>query len=262
MSTCVLYVDESGDVSNHDVPLKNGQTPIFTLSGVALALEVWRNIDRDYLGLKRKFFDPELKRTTKRHEHYEVKGNTLTAPRNKDSHRRHAYLKEVCDLVLRYEGKLFCVSTIKNPINPTPAISIYTSSLQIMVERFNIYLSEHPIFDKGIIIADSTIRFDWKVAASHMSFIFGSQTGRQLTNIYEAPLFADSRLTSGLQIIDILSSIIFTNHYNYYCRALDGASNYAHMKKHWEKINSLEFRSQHSFDDRIIYGFRVIKHNQ
>lgn len=56
MSTCVFYVDESGDVRKHHVPLKNAQTPIFTLTGLALPLLEWSNIDRDYLALKWQFF--------------------------------------------------------------------------------------------------------------------------------------------------------------------------------------------------------------
>lgn len=55
MSTCVLYVDESGDVRKHDIPLKNGQTPIFTLTGLAFALKDWRDIDRELLRIKKLF---------------------------------------------------------------------------------------------------------------------------------------------------------------------------------------------------------------
>jgi len=256
----VLYVDESGGAVRHDVPLKNGQTPIFTLSGLVFPLEEWRNIDRDHLTLKKKFFAHELSKTRKRPEHYEVKGNTLASPRNKNSRHRHVYIKELCDMVSRFEGKLFCVTTIKDPYQPTSATSIYTMSFQYMVERFNIYLSEHPVFNKGIIIADRTIGFDWKVASSHMSFIFGSETGRQLTNIYEAPLFADSRLTAGLQIVDNLSSIIFANHYKYHCHEVEGGHSYEHMVQHWEKIRSLEFKSKRLYEGYIRYGFKTLKH--
>src|SRR6056297_488185 len=73
MSTCVLYVDESGDVRKHDLPLRNGQTPVFTLSGMALALAHWKDIDREFLALKRQFFQPEIDRSRKRAEHYEIK---------------------------------------------------------------------------------------------------------------------------------------------------------------------------------------------
>ena len=262
MATCVLYVDESGDVRKHDLPLKNGQTPIFTLTGLALPLAEWRNIDRDFLNLKRVFFQPEIERSSKRPEYYEIKGNNLCSPRNKDSRRRQVYIQGLCDLVGRYEGRLFCVTVIKNSQHPTSATSIYTSSLQYMVERFNIYISEHPVYDKGLIIADSTKRFDFDVASSHMSFIFGSDTGRLLTHIYEAPLFADSKLTSCLQIVDNLSSVIYSNHYDYYCRSIAGACSYEHMKKHFDRVRALEFHSRREYEGYIKHGFRVINHNK
>ncbi len=262
MSTCILYVDESGDVRRHNVPLENGQTPLFTLTGLALPLEDWRNFDREFLSLKCKFFQPEIDKSSKRSEHYEIKGNTLSSPRNKNSRRRHFYIKAICDLVTRFDGKLFCVSVIKCSQNPTSAKSIYTSSLQYMVERFNAFVNEHKSFDKGLIIADSTKRFDFDVASSHMSYIFGSDTGKLLTHIYEAPLFADSRLTAGLQLVDNLSAIIFSNHYHYYCRYVDGAFFYEHMQQHWEKIKAMEFHSRQKYDGYPKHGFRVIRHDK
>jgi len=261
MSTCVLYVDESGDIRRHNIPLKNGQTPIFTLTGLAVALEDWRDIDRDYLQIKYRFFEKEIESSRKRPEHYEIKGNSLCAPRNRTSRRRYYYIKEICELTSRYKGSLFCVTVIKSSDKPISAKSIYTSSLQYMVERFNTFIAEHNNFNKGIIIADSTKRFDFDIACSHMSFIFGNTTGKSLKYIYEAPLFADSRLTSGLQLVDNLSSIIFSNHYHYYCRNIPSASSYDHMKQHWERIKSLEFKSKKRYDGYFIYGFRVINHN-
>jgi hypothetical protein len=262
MSTCVLYVDESGDVRKHNIPLKNGQTPLFTLTGLALPLEEWRNIDRDFLSLKYKFFQPEIDQSSKRPEYYEIKGNSLCSPRNKNSRRRHFFIKKVCDLIATYEGKLFCVTVVKCPNNPTPARSIYTSSLQYMVERFNAYISEHKLYDKGIIIADSTKRFDFAVASSHMSFIFGSENGKLLTHIYEAPLFADSKLTVGLQLVDNVGSFIFTNHYHYYCRSVNGACLYDHMQQHWDALRSLEFNSRKKYSGYPQHGFRVIRHDK
>ncbi|WP_446009264.1 DUF3800 domain-containing protein [Candidatus Electrothrix sp.] len=261
MATCVLYVDESGDIRKHNVPLKNGQTPIFTLTGLALPLEEWRNIDRELLYLKRNFFEAEISKSNKRAESYEVKGNTLCSPRNKSSRRNHIYIIKLCEMVGRYDGKLFCVSVVKDPEKPTPPTSIYTFSLQYMSERFNTFISEHRSFDKGIIIADSTKRFDNDVAKSHMSFIFGAENGKQLQHIYEAPLFADSQLTAGLQIVDNLSSLVFTNHYQYYCSNVEGACSYEHMKQHWDRTKWLEFKSKKKYDGYLKYGFKTLRHD-
>jgi len=262
MSTCVLYIDESGDIRGHHVPLKNAETPLFTLTGLALPLEEWRNFDREYLTLKRQFFAPEFSKSSKRDEIHEIKGNTLSAPRNKDSRRRHAFLIKVFRLTDRYGGRLFCVTTIKNPKNPTPPVTIYTISLQYMIERFNIFIAEHASYDTGVLIADRTVKFDWSVAHSYKTFIFGTETGRQLTKIYEAPLFADSRLTAGLQIADNLSSAIFTNHYRYYCRDIPGANDYDHMRKYWDQLNLMQFKSRREYDGYLHYGFKTLRHDK
>lgn len=42
MDTWVFYVDESGDCEKHQDALKNGQTPLFALAGVALPMSQWR----------------------------------------------------------------------------------------------------------------------------------------------------------------------------------------------------------------------------
>lgn len=261
MATWVLYVDESGDIRKHNVPLKDGQTPLFTLTGLALPLTEWRNFDREYLALKKTFFKDEIHSLKKRVEYLEIKGNELTAPRNKDSRRRHTFLIKVCELAGRYQGKLFCVSVIKSSTKSTAPQSIYTSSLQIMAERFNIFLTENNI-ESGIIIADSTRRYDLNVASSYMSYVFGNKRGKGITRICEAPLFADSKLTAGLQMVDNLSSIIFTNHYYRYCRTVANANSYAHMQEYWDKIKALEFCSLRLYDNYVKYGFRICRHDR
>lgn len=262
MATCIFYIDESGDVNNHHIPLKNGETPLITITGLALPLEEWRNIDREHLKLKSNFYKSELAQSKKRPEHFEIKGNHLAAPRNKNSRRNHVYINEIIELASRYNGKLFCVTIIKNAKNPTSSKSIYTSSLQIIAERFNYFINESHEYDKGIIIIDKNVKLEDNVVKSYMSFIFGNETGRSLTNIHEAPLFADSRYTVGLQLVDNLSSIIYSNHYSYYCNDIEGGFSYEHMRQHWDNVCSLEFKSRKKYEDHIKYGFRTVNHNK
>ncbi|MFW6053016.1 MAG: DUF3800 domain-containing protein [Desulfosalsimonas sp.] len=98
MPTCVFYVDESGNINKHNIPLKNGDTPLLTITGLAVSLEDWRSIDREYLNLKSTYYKSEISRSRKRPEHFEIKGNRLTAPRNKDKRREHKYIDEVINL--------------------------------------------------------------------------------------------------------------------------------------------------------------------
>ena len=91
-----------------------------------------------------------------------------------------------------------------------------------------------------------------------MSYIFGNETGRQFINILEAPLFADSRLTVGLQLVDIFASNLFSNHYYYYVRDVDGAIDYSHMQQYWPMIDSIQFKSRQTINGYQVFGYRVI----
>jgi hypothetical protein len=259
MSTCVFYIDEAGSPDSHQVPLQSGTTPIFTLGALAFPLSEWRSLDREFLSLKRQFFPDELGRSSARDEETEIKGRELTSPHQATSSRRHAFLKEVLSFARRHQGTTFGVSFLKNPSDPAPARSLYTNALQILVERFSQFVAEHPVYSNGVLICDSRMKhFDITVARSHMSYVFGNEIGRQLTNLQEAPLFADSRLTVGLQVTDILVSVLYTNHYDYYLRNLDGAPDYGHMRKYWPIVDELQFKGRQLVDGFRRYGYRPV----
>src|SRR5467141_3613051 len=104
MATCVFYIDESGDPGRHSIPLREGQTPLFTLTGLAFPISEWRSRDREYLSLKKQFFPDSLARSEKRPEEWEAKGNDLTKPHNADSARRHAFLRRVLHFISNHSG--------------------------------------------------------------------------------------------------------------------------------------------------------------
>ena len=209
MSTCVFYIDEAGSPDSHQVPIKSGTTPIFSLGALAFPIWEWRSLDREFLALKRRFFPDYLGRSNERDEEIEIKGRELTSPHQASSSRRHAFLREVISFITRHAGIGFGVSFLKNPVTPTPARSLYTNALQILTERFSQFVAEHPVYNNGILICDSRMKkLDINVARSHMSYIFGHEIGRNFINLQEAPLFADSRLTVGLQVTDIFVSVL------------------------------------------------------
>lgn len=264
MSTCVIYIDEAGNPSKHRVPIsaESGETPIFTLAAVAFPLWEWRARDREYLALKRQFFPDLLRQSEKRDEEFEVKGRDIASPHNKESTRRHQFNNRVLSFIASHSGTCFGVSFLKNAQNPANPQSIYSQALQILVERFSLFVAEQPVYDNAILICDSRMRGlksqDNTVARSHMSYIFGHETGRTFINILEAPLFADSRLTVGLQIADIFASNLFSNHYWYYLRDVDGAVDYSHMQSYWSFIDKIQYRSKQLVGGYQIYGYRVV----
>ncbi len=265
MSVCVPYVDEAGNPHRHDVPLQDGQTPLFVLGGIALPLSQWRDIDRQYLNLKRNYFSTEMQATNEaRPEHWEAKGSDLTQPRNRERARRQAFLHEVLNLVQRYDARLFGIVFLKNPTNPTPAVSIYTAAVQQIAQRFATYVIENAAHDHGIMIMDSRCQTprggDFQVGTSYLSYIFGHETGRSLTPLVEAPLFADSRLTAGLQIADNLCSIIYGTQYDYHLRGIPAGHDYSHLQQYWPRIRALEFHSRREYDGWIVHGIRTNDH--
>lgn len=265
MPTCVFYIDEAGDSRKHEIPLREGDTPIFTLAALAFPLNEWRERDRTFLRQKRKFFPDRMNKEDKRDEHIEIKGRYLTAPRNSKSQRSHAFLKTVLKLIGDYKGVSFGVSFIKDHNDPISHISLYTHALQVLVERFHQYIAENPFYNNSIMIMDSRSRGlkgedNVIVIKSHMSYIFGHKVGKTLTNVMEGPLFADSKLCAGLQLVDIFASCLFTGHYNYYLGKmspypLDGGQDYSHMTQYWPTVNYLEFKSKAG-----LFGYRVIDH--
>jgi hypothetical protein len=262
MSTCIFYIDEAGSPFGHHDPIAIGENPLFTLAAVAFPLWEWRARDRAFLSLKRQFFHDLLARSSKRDEEFEIKGRDITSFHNRDSARRHAFNSRLLSFISHNSGTTFAVTFLKNSDNPASHTSIYTQALQILVERFSLYIAEHRSYNYGLLILDSRMKglrgFDITVARSHMSYIFGHETGRTFINILEAPLFADSRLTVGLQVADVFASNMFTNHYRYYLKDFQGGIDYSHMDKYWPQLDTLQFKSRQIVDGYQVYGYRTI----
>ncbi len=267
MGTAVFYIDESGSTDTYSLPVENGRTPLFTLASVALKLDLWRNVDRAYNQLKERFF-PDVLARKGRKELIEVKGNDLIAPRNATSSRRHQFLREVFNLLKSFDARLFCVTFIKSTVTPMASKSLYTHGFQILLERFNHYVANSSRHDAGIMICDSRAGaikgkgLDKEVASSFQSFIFGNELGRTLTRMHEAPMFADSQVTVGVQLADIMASCIYSNHYYYYARDLAGAIDYHHMNKYWSLLDELQYKYASVDQTEKVFGFRVVDHRK
>ncbi|WP_336978027.1 DUF3800 domain-containing protein [Altererythrobacter fulvus] len=270
MAEWALYLDESGTTDPHSLPLNPGQSPLFTLAGVALPLSRWRDYDRRYLYLKREFFAAEIERSSKIDAVWEVKGSDLLSPRNSGSERNATFVYRVLDLVEELGGRVVGVTVLKGAINPTPKTTIYTKALQIIAERYAEFLKEKR--STGVMILDSRMAhlkkgngLDYTVAVSYLSFIFGNEEGRLLRPLIEAPLFADSGLTAGLQIADIISALTYTNSYRERL-APKGAEptlgyfDYSHTKRYWLRFKSLVFESQALHAGHRMFGLRTLDH--
>jgi hypothetical protein len=272
MSTWALYLDESGDANSHHLPVRPGETPVFTLAGAALNLSDWRSFHREYNTLKWEFFRNEIEKSSRNTAQWEFKGNRASAPRNADSVRIADFTHKTLEIVSDHGGKLFSVSFVKNHRTPTSSVTMYTKALQILAEAFDIFLRETSADSEGVIILDSRMAhcqkgagLDYIVAISLLTYILGNEQGRQLKRIQEAPLFADSAITVGVQIADIIAAVIYANTYRLQLspdgEELEGAYlNYTHAKRYWSHLLSLRFQSVNAYQGWHKSGFRIFDH--
>ncbi len=265
-----LYLDETGTTEPHKLPVPQGATPLFTLGGIVLPLDRWRDYDRAYLYLKREFFKKEIDQSSKIDATWEVKGTDLLSPRNANSERNKVFCYRVLDLAKQFGGKVLGVTFLKSVKSPMPRTSIYTKGLQILAERFDVFLRE--IDGAGVLIMDSRMAhtrkgggLDYTVAQSYLSFIFGNKEGQLLKRIIEAPMFADSGLTAGLQIADIMSGLIYTNAYRDKL-APNGADpacgylDYTHTARYYTPLKEIIFESDNVYGEQRMFGLRTLDH--
>lgn len=106
---------------------------------------------------------------------------------------------------------------------------------------------------------------DYTVATSYLSFIFGNKEGQLLKRIVEAPLFADSGLTAGLQLADIVSGLIYTNAYREKLAPngrVDefGYLDYRHTRRYYKSFKEIIFESANPSGGNSLFGLRTIDH--
>ena len=266
----LFYVDEGGSPDPHKEPLIVGQTPMFVLASLAFPADDWRKLDREYRDLKLKFFKSEI--GTERAEQFEVKGSELVRPSQKNSRRRHTFVRHALQLCLDHRGTGFAVVFKKSPLKPTAKNSMYNMGLQYAVERFSYFLEEvnggynakfTPYHCQGIIIADSRMRnLDTNVAISHLSFVFGHQMGKTFERIIEAPTFTFSQLSVGTQLTDIFASCIYARYYQRMCaKTVPNALDYSHMQYADDYTDKLQWIANRPINGYYVRGYRVIDHS-
>jgi len=106
---------------------------------------------------------------------------------------------------------------------------------------------------------------DYAVANSYLSFVFGNRDGQLLKRLIEAPLFADSGLTAGLQIADIVAALVYTNAYREKLAPFgavpeSGYLDYTHTKRFHPPLREMVFQSSQLLGGNRMFGLRTLDH--
>jgi hypothetical protein len=77
-------------------------------------------------------------------------------------------------------------------------------------------------------------------------------------------MFADSALTAGLQMADIIAALMYASTYTHELAPKGavkslGLLDYTHIKPFWRLISENEFKSQKEYAGYRMFGFRVLQ---
>ncbi|MFV0322087.1 MAG: DUF3800 domain-containing protein [Alphaproteobacteria bacterium] len=234
-----LYIDESGLPNSISIPMKSSQTPTFVLAGIALPINSWKDYTQDLVRLKRSFFDEQIKNLGVEAYEYEIKGADLVRPGNAKNELRQKFLKAVIRLVKKYNGVSFTYCLRKEPNKVYISAKEYIAGLTHIISFYEKHLDY--VQGEGIVIIDSRMAHitpnkgtDYGAAKSLLGYYFGNTHGKTLKNILEAPMFADSLLTAGLQLADIFAALIRADleRQHYTPDELSGYRNYNHVEQY------------------------------
>jgi hypothetical protein len=235
------YIDEAGCTGTLATAISPVQ-PVLVISAVIIDQALIRNVTRDFLSLKRRFYPGALLPNGRQPIRTldwvlaEVKGSDVRRAARLASRRsrRHAigFLDQFIRLLDRHNIRIIGRLWVKGIGQPIAGRAIYTSSIQAICTYFQSFLVQGN--ELGLIIADSRTKpQNASVAHSIFTTKFKS-SGDDHGRVIEMPTFGHSENHVGIQIADILcSALIFPMAVYGYCT---GYVNNLHVHAHFQQI--------------------------
>ena len=201
------YVDESG---GFEAPSSTkSATPVMTFAGLIVDASIVPVVTRELLAAKERYYpgrtDHPLDGVLR-----EVKGKDLRVAlrANSRNRRRHAtgFMDRVArilhDCDVRLVGRVW-VKERDVGLNPR---SSYTYALQDICRHFDHFLAEQQ--DEGIVVCDSRAPKQNEVVAHSVFTLKHKAGGDALPQVLESPLFGSSSNHPGLQLADLVASVL------------------------------------------------------
>jgi len=221
----LIFVDESGNPNPAD------QSPYSVLAAIALQEECSRDFSREIFNLKRMFKginDPI---------EWEIHARDLLSGRFIPPTTRE-FMKEIFSLCRMYKIVTFA-SIMKRPTQKIliPEENPHIHDLyKYLMRRVDAYVNESFPEQTAIFLFDSKDKkSNERLARRFTSFLYKSKKGQEYHHILDTPFFVDSRMTPGIQIVDLFAYIINRRFQK---------KNYAIFNNYYKEIKELQFECE------------------
>jgi len=244
----LLYLDESGGVEPPDG--HPSATPAMIVLGVMVAADAVWSLTSDFMDFKREYFPTRFPGEPSCDDILnEVKGARLlhqTRSNSRDSRRHADHVRTgLLELVSRFDCRVVGRVWIKRPGERLEPDHTYSHSVLDIASQFSRYLEGRNSL--GLIFADGrSERQDKMLAQSIFSAKYGS-AGDPCPRVPELPGFVNSQNHAGIQIADMLASMItlpmVAAAYGVSPGTIHDSPRYAEVRdKHGESLKGLQFR--------------------
>lgn len=243
-----LYLDESGGVEPPDG--HRAATPAMVILGLIVDAHLVPTLTREFLTYKRAHFPGSFKTgLALDHVLTEIKGAKLLQLTRSDSRDLRRFVQHarigLLQLLDRFDCQIVGRVWVKRPGRAMNPAATYGYSLQDIARHFVRYLDDRA--SEGIIIADSR-NPGQNIQVAHSIFTQKYRTGDDpYENLMEVPVFVHSENHVGIQIADMLASMItlpmVAAAYGASPGTVHDSPRYAEVRlKHGDALKALQYR--------------------
>lgn len=188
----LVYLDESGHPHPHD--------PVTRPVVVAICVQ-----DDDARTVAGRIH--ALKRDVLGKERMEMKGARLiTRPTFRRRPVEVAFVEEFFDTLLNLPVTIFAIIMERPTLTPNKSDNLLPNQYRFITQRVQLLAEAKD--EMAAMLIDGSPSQVGGLSFKFESFLFRSEEGRACSNISEAPFFGDSRASAGVQIADMVASVV------------------------------------------------------
>jgi len=237
----LAFIDESYRSDNTD-------NPKTTFGAVTISRERYRDLDKGLFELKQHFFKIE------RGFDLELKGRLLLNERKVTLPKNREFVRQVLGLLKEVGVVVFAVvqDGVQSMQSQTYDLDYLPNLYRQILRRINNYVAaNHPdkvtslVFDA---IDDST---NHRIARQIYNYFYLHRWGQGSRNLLFHPFFADSKISAGLELADILS----------YCVNERYIGRRGHIETFFQEFRELAYNHEEE-PGRMVWGIEMVQGDQ